>query len=100
MYTQIQIPEKINRNFTLCVNLLDKPQPVYVDTFLFGSKTSCFAYLTKHGTIYGKKNAGEFRKPLLTYKSFWEHLKKDQLVYVASTGVFYGKFLIATKKKI
>jgi hypothetical protein len=98
--TDITDPVKIDRYFTLCTRLTDKLSLVYVDTFLFGSKTKCYRYLCSLGTVYAKRSGNEFRRPLLTYKTFCEYTKKDCLVHVASTGTFAGRFMIQKKKKI
>ena len=98
--TDITDQVKIDRYFTLCTRLTDKLSLIYVDTFLFGSKTKCYRYLSTLGTIYAKRIGNEFRRPLLTYKTFCEYTKKDCLVHVASTGAFAGRFMIQKKKKI
>ena len=87
------------RSFTICTRLTDKLSLVYVDTYLFGSKTKCYKYLCSLGTVYGKRSGNEFRRPLLTYKTFCEFLKKENLVHVASTGTFAGRFIIKTTKE-
>jgi hypothetical protein len=98
--TDITTPVKIDRCFTLCIRLNDKSALVYVDSLLFGSKTKCYKYLCSLGTVYAKRFGNEFRRPLLSYKTFCEYIKKDSLVHVASTGSFAGRFIIKSKKMI
>jgi hypothetical protein len=99
-YTEITPVEKIERNFTLCTRLTDKGALVYVENLLFGSKTKCYRYLCNLGTVYAIRSGNEFRRPLLTYKTFCEYTKKDCLLFIASTGSFAGRFIIQTKKMI
>jgi hypothetical protein len=96
--TEIPQAEKIERNFTLCTRLTDKGALVYVESLLFGSKTKCYKYLCSLGTVYAIRSGNEFRRPLLTYKTFCEYSKTDCRFYVASTGTFSGRFLIQKKK--
>lgn len=91
---------KIERCFTICTRLSDTHSQIFVDNILFGSKTKCYRYLCSIGTVYAKRSGNEFRKPLLTYKTFCEYIKKDCLVHVASTGTFAGRFMIQKKKMI
>jgi len=98
--TELTDQVKIDRCFTLCTRLTDKGALIYVDSLLFGSKTKTYKYLCSLGTAYAIRSGNEFRRPLLTYKTFCEYTKKDSLIFVASTGVFAGRFMIQTKKKI
>jgi hypothetical protein len=98
--TDITNTVKIERCFTLCTRLTDSGTLVYVETLLFGSKTKCYRYLCNLGTVYAFRSGKEFRRPLLTYKTFCEYTKKDCLLFVASTGAFAGRFFIQKKKMI
>lgn len=100
MFTENTETVIIPRSFTLCTRVTDKSALVYVESWLFGSKTKCYKYLCSLGTVYAKRSGNEFRRPLLTYKTFSVFLKtdKDCIVHVASTGSFAGRFIIQTKK--
>jgi hypothetical protein len=90
--------ERIDRNFTVLIKIKDHGSMVYDSSFLFGSKTKCYKYLCSIGTVYGKRIGREFQRPLLTYKTFCEFIKKNNLVHVASTGSFDGRFIIQNQK--
>lgn len=94
MLQDLTFTEKIRRNVTLCTKLHDNKQMNFINTIPFGSRTKCYKWLTHQGTVYAIRKGNEFRKPLLTYKTFCKYLEKNELVHVASTGHFAGRYII------
>jgi hypothetical protein len=90
-YTQ---PEKRERKVTLCTRVHDTKQMNFITTIPFGSRTKCYKWLNSQGTVYAIRNGNEFRRPLLTYKTFCKYLETNDLVHVASTGNFAGRYII------
>jgi len=70
----------------------------YIEQFdVYTNRSKVYKHLSSLGTVYGSRTANNFSKPLLTYKTFTQHLNKTAplIVHVAGTGNFAGRFLIS-----
>lgn len=77
----------------VCLRLTDSGKHCVEEIHVFSNRSKVFYYLGAMGTIYMNP---AFNKPVLTYKTFAEKLKRHKplIVHVAGTGIFVGRFLI------
>lgn len=101
MFTVMNLQEitatvKKQLNITVCCRLLDTGKNEILTIDLYSNRKKTFEKLCSLGTLYAIRNGNEFKKPILTYKTFCKHLETKQrvTVYVASTGVFAGRYAL------
>jgi hypothetical protein len=88
------VKKKLN---VLVVNQLSyKSQSKIIYTEVFSNRIKLYNFFNGLGTCYAKKMGNQFKRPLLTYKTFTEYIRSGDAVYihVASTGVFSGSYLV------
>jgi hypothetical protein len=80
----------------LVIRLSDTGKHLLEQTDVFTNRKKVYEFLSACGTVYASRNGNNFNKPLLTYKTFTEHLKKTTplIVHIAGTGVFAGRYYI------
>ena len=93
-------PVRKTDNCILVVRLTDKGTHLIEQTDVFTNRKKVYEFLTAYGTVYASRHGNNFNKPLLTYKTFTEHLKKTVplIVHIAGTGVFAGRYYIRIQK--
>jgi hypothetical protein len=81
----------------LVLRLCDTGKHLIEQTDVYTNRTKVYKYLSSLGTVYASRNGNNFNKPLLTYKTFTQHLNKcaPLVVHVAGTGAFLGRYLIS-----
>lgn len=81
----------------LVLRLSDTGKHLIEQTDVYTNRLKVYNYLSNLGTVYASRNGNNFNKPLLTYKTFTQHLNKTcpLVVHVAGTGNFAGRFLIS-----
>lgn len=95
-YDEITATVKKKLNVIVVNRILDKGKSEIVSTEVYSNRIKVYNYFCSLGTCYAIRKGNEFKRPLLTYKTFTEYIRNGeaQYVYVASTGVFAGRYLI------
>ena len=95
-YNEITATVKKKLKVIVVNRILDKGKGEIVTTEVFSNRIKLYKYFCSLGTCYAIRKGNEFKRPLLTYKTFTEYIRncEAQYIYVASTGVFAGRYLV------
>lgn len=96
MYEELIQPVKRKFKIALCCRVNDTGSPLLIECLPFTNRRKCYLWLQSMGTVYAERKGNEFRRPLLTYETFTRLIKKGdpQLLHVAKTGVFAGRYYV------
>lgn len=95
-YQEITATVKKKLNVIVVNRVLDKGKSEIVTTEVYSNRIKLYQHFCNLGTCYAIRKANEFKRPLLTYKTFTEYIRNGEahFIYVASTGSFAGRYLI------
>jgi len=96
MLEELLKPRKNKFKITLCARVNDTGSPILIECLPFTNRRKCYLHLQNLGTVYAIRKGNEFKRPLLTYETFTRLIKNGDpvMVYVASTGIFAGRYRI------
>jgi len=82
----------------LVIRVLDQGKHELLEAVAYSNRKKVYDLFCSMGTVYAIRKGNEFKRPLLTYKTFCEYMKGDpeqfKRLYIASTGVFAGRYLV------
>lgn len=83
-------------NVIVVSRILDKGRNEIINVDVYSNRIKVYKIFCNLGTCYAIRNGNEFKRPLLTYKTFTEYIRDGsaQYIYVASTGNFAGRYLV------
>jgi hypothetical protein len=95
-YEEITATVKKRLNVIVVTRVTDKGKNEITSQEVFSNRIKVYENFNKLGTCYAIRIGNEFRRPLLTYKTFTEYIRSGEAkyIYVASTGTFSGRYLI------
>lgn len=95
-YTEITATVKKKLNIIVVNRILDKGKNEILITECYSNRIKVYKHFCNLGTCYAIRNGNEFKRPLLTYKTFTEYIRNGdpQIIHVASTGIFAGRYLV------
>lgn len=95
-YQEITATVKKKLNVIVVNRILDKGKSEIVTTEVYSNRIKVYNYFNSLGTCYAIRKGNEFKRPLLTYKTFTEYIRNGEahFIYVASTGSFAGRYLV------
>jgi hypothetical protein len=95
-FENITATVKKKLNVIIVSRILDKGKSEIVSQEVYTNRIKVYNYFCSKGTCYAIRKGNEFKRPLLTYKTFTEYIRngEPQYVYVASTGSFAGRYLV------
>jgi hypothetical protein len=83
-------------NVIVVSRILDKGKSEIVSQEVYSNRIKVYQGFCNKGTCYAIRTRNEFKRPLLTYKTFTEYIRNGEAkyIYVASTGNFAGRYLV------
>jgi len=99
-YEEITATVKKRLNVIVVSRILDKGKSEIIAQEVYSNRIKVYESFCKMGTCYAIRKGNEFKRPLLTYKTFTEYIRNGeaQYIHVASTGVFAGRYLVQILK--
>jgi hypothetical protein len=96
IYQEITATVKKKLNVIVVSRILDKGKTEIVSQAVYSNRIKVYEGFCEMGTCYAIRKGNEFKRPLLTYKTFTEYIRNGEakFVHVASTGVFAGRYLV------